>query len=205
MGRRIRAKAKDPQVAAAEKRARDFQSVGLSADSASLRTSADLTVEPAQRGEAGKRGHEDRARRVDAFEALKDGLQRLGVYAIARKYEVDVVTAAGEHDRGRSLNRVDGDRPGGREDDMIDASKRVKFVRGQIGAFNANLLDELISPSALTRLCGPTWRDTVSLIAHETNEHAQAAVVRLACLSLAAAYRAWDAAQIKTTRACVAA
>ncbi len=181
MSRKPKAKPKDPQVAAAERRARAFQEVGLQVAASTLPANADLHAEAAERE------HEARARRLDAFEALKDGMVK-GAYDAARRLERDITIARGEHDRGRNLDRVDNDKPTDRMDAMLKARWNVDIALGSIGQRDAWLLSELIAPSVQTALMAMTWRATVAYVTGEENAHAQAAVVRSACANLAAAY-----------------
>jgi hypothetical protein len=77
-----------------------------------------------------------------------------GAYDAARRLERDIITARGEHDQGRHLERVDNDQAGDRTDAMVEASRRVDKILGRIGERDAYLLSELISPSVQTRLTG---------------------------------------------------
>jgi hypothetical protein len=181
MTRKPRQKPKDPQVASAERRAKAFADVGLQRESSVLTANSDLHAERQDRN------HEARARRMDAFEALKEGMTP-GAYDAARKLEADIITANGEHDRGRNFNRVDCESTRDRTDAMVDASFRVDLALGSIGQRDGWLLTELISPSVQTRLSCNSWRMIVAYITGEENPHAQAAVVRGACANLAAAY-----------------
>jgi hypothetical protein len=185
VARRTRAKPKDPQVAAKERRAKAFQAVGLQADAGSLSANRDIHAEVAERE------HETRARRMDAFEALREKLVT-GAYDCARRLERDIIIAAGEHDQGRHLERVDNEQAGDRTDAMIDASKRRDRVLANVGARDAWLLRELISPGPQTRLSATDWRGIVAYITGEENPHAQAAAVRAACANLVVAYDVTD-------------
>lgn len=178
---RPRAKPKSPEQIAAERRALAFHEVGLQVASSFLEANADIDAERAERE------HESRARRMDAFEALKEGMVS-GAYDAARRLERDIIVARGEHDQGRHLERVDNDQAGDRTDSMVDASRRVLKALGGIGERDGWLLSELISPSVQTRLSATTWRGVVAYITGEENPHAQAAAVRSACANLAMAY-----------------
>jgi hypothetical protein len=83
---------------------------------------------------------------------------------------------------------VDNEQSGDRTDAMVDASIRVDLALGGIGARDAWLLSELISPSVQTRLSATNWRGIVAYVTGEENPHAQAAAVRSACANLAMAY-----------------
>jgi hypothetical protein len=181
MSRAKRAKPKDPQVAAAERRAKAFEAVNIHAGASTLAAHLDVIAE------AQEREHESRARRLDAFEALREGMVT-GAYDAARRLERDMTIARGEHDQGRHLERVDNEQSGDRTDAMVDASIRVDLALGGIGARDAWLLSELISPSVQTRLSATNWRGIVAYVTGEENPHAQAAAVRSACANLAMAY-----------------
>jgi hypothetical protein len=181
MSRKARTKPKDPQVAAAERRARAFHAVSLQAGASVLPANADIDAQ------AQEREHEARARRMDAFEALKEGMVK-GAYDAARRLEKDITIARNEHDRGRNLDRVDNDSPTDRMDAMLKARWRVDIALGGIGQRDAWLLTELIAPSVQTALMAMTWRATVAYVTGEENPHAQAAVVRSACANLSKAY-----------------
>lgn len=181
MSRPKKAKPKDPQVAAAERRALAFHDVGLQVAASTLCANADIDAERQERH------HEARARRLDAFEALREGMVK-GAYDAARRLERDIIIAKGEHDQGRHLERVDNDQAADRTDAMVDASWRVDAVLAIVGPRDAWLLRELCSPSVQTRLSATTWRGIVAYVSGEENPHAQAAVVRSACANLAMAY-----------------
>lgn len=181
MSRKPKAKPKDPQVAAAERRAAAFHEVGLQMAASTLPANHDLAARSAERD------HDASARRLDAFEALKDGMVK-GAYDAARRLEKDITIARGEHDRGRNLDRVDNDKPTDRTDAMIAARVRVELALGGVGQRDAWLLSELIAPSVQTALMAMTWRATIAYVTGEENPHAQAAAVRGACANLAAAY-----------------
>lgn len=178
---RTKAKPKDPQMAAAERRAAAFGAVGLQMAASALRANADINAEPKDRE------HEARARRQDAFDALREGMVK-GAYDAARRLERDIITARGEHDQGRHLERVDNDHAGDRTDAMVEASRRVEKILARVGPRDAWLLSELISPSVQTRLSATNWRGIVAYITGEENPHAQGAVVRAACANLAMGY-----------------
>jgi hypothetical protein len=176
-----RGKPKSPAQILAERAARracDFEAVGLAPEAASLATSAAIEVKRAGRTNT------TMARRLDAFDALRDGMEP-GGYDAARKLEADLRLRRGEADHGRNLIRVDG---GGEGPVLLDrqlaAGRRIDAVLGRVGARDARLLCELIYPSA--ERAG--WRETVAKVTGETHQHAQGAVVRSACANLAAAY-----------------
>jgi hypothetical protein len=179
-----RTKPKTPEQIAADKasaRALAFAEVGMQAAASTLKANADIQAE------AKTREHTARARRMDAFEHLKEGMGK-GHYDAARRLERDITISRGEHDRGRSLDRVDNDKATDRTDAMIAASKRVEHALARIGERDGWLLTQLIAPAIHVALSATTWRDVVSYITGEENPHAQAAVVRAACANLAAVY-----------------
>lgn len=185
MTRSKRQKPKDPQAIAAERRAKAFAEVGLQMSAAALDANLDLIAEGQERE------HEARARRMDAFEALREGMVK-GAYDAARRLERDIIIARGEHDQGRHLERVDNEQSGDRTDAMVDASIRVELALGGIGSRDAWLLSELISPSVQVRLSATTWRGIVAYITGETHHHSQGAAVRAACANLVGAYEKID-------------
>lgn len=171
---------KSPEQVMAErlaKRRQEFEAVGLQAEAANLATAAMLEVRPDSRKNALS------ARRVDVFDALKDGMAS-GAYDAARRLERDMRMRRGEHGSERSTERVDeGVSLYGRHDRIIAAAERVEAVLSKIGERDAWLLSELIYPR-IER----TWRQIVAHITGESNPIAQAAAVRSACANLAQAY-----------------
>jgi hypothetical protein len=162
----------------AARRAHDFEAVGLQPEAASLATSRAVEVRRAGRANALT------ARRLDAFDALRDGMAP-GAYDAARRLEEDMRVRRGEVERGRSLIRVDGRGEGpALLDRQLAAGRRVDAVLGRVGARDAWLLSELIYPPVERE----SWRATVLHVSGETHPHAQAAAVRAACANLAAAY-----------------
>ena len=178
-------------MTAAQRRAADFERVGLQADAARLAANGDVQVERAERADtaAGKRGNVERARRLDAFEALREGMA-VGAYDAARRLETDVLKRRGEHDGGRALERVDGGESATCATDvMLAAGRRVNQVMRMVGERDAWLLTELISPTTQATMAAAGWRGVVQYVTGETHSHAQGAVVRSACENLAYAYR----------------
>jgi hypothetical protein len=176
-----RSKPKSPAQILAERLARravEFEAVGLQPEAAALATSA--AVEVRRSG----RAHVAGARRLDAFDALRDGMAP-GGYDAARRLEADLRLRRGEADHGRSLIRVDG---GGEGPALLDrqlaAGRRVDAALAWVGTRDGRLLCELIYPSVERS----GWRETVAMVTGETHTHAQAAAVRAACANLAAAY-----------------
>ncbi|MDQ0462613.1 hypothetical protein QO010_000361 [Caulobacter ginsengisoli] len=188
MSRKRKLKPKSPAEIAAERlsrRARDFEAVGLAASAAALASNDAVDV----RREG--RTHTLGARRLDAFEALREGMAA-GAYDAVRRLERDLTIRAGEHDRGRAMVRVDCDMGlgPGRTDQMLAAGQRVDAVLGRIGRRDGWLLLELLRPTPETRIALPTWRAVVAHITGEENDRGQAAIVRNICANLAEAY-AW--------------
>jgi hypothetical protein len=188
MARKRKIAPKAPADIATERlarRARDFEAVGLSASAAGL--ASNDAVEVRREG----RSHAEGARRLDAFEALREGMTP-GAYDAARRLERDLTVRFGEHDRGRAMVRVDcdGGVGPGRTDQMLAAGQRVDLVLGRLGRRDGWLLLELIRPSPDTWLARPTWRAVVAHITGEENDRGQAAIVRNICANLAEAY-AW--------------
>lgn len=178
---RKRAKPKSPAEILAERlarRAADFEAVGLQPEAAALPSSQ--AVEVRRTGRANAAG----ARRLDAFDALREGLPT-GGYDAARRLEADLRLRRGEADHGRNLVRVDGGGAGpALLDRQIAAGRRVDRALARVGARDGWLLCELIYPSVGRN----SWRETVAHVTGETHSHAQAAAVRAACANLAAAY-----------------
>lgn len=186
MPRKARAKPKSPEQIAAEKRARllagrsaDFAAVNLPSDGATLMQNTSVHVR-----RAGQRNL-DTARRIDAFEALREGMPP-GAYDAARRLERDITISRGEHDHGRPGERVqeDNETSKGRIDRMIDASKRVRKVLEKLSQRDQWLLTELITPTPGRE----QWRRAVAAITGERTPHGQAAAVRAACVNLRDAY-----------------
>lgn len=176
-----RRKPKSPAQILAERgarRARDFEVLGLQPEAANLASSETIEVRRAGRSNLAS------ARRLDAFDALREGMAS-GGYDAARRLEADMRLRRGEGDHGRTLIRVDGGANGpALLDRQLAAGRRIDRVLSRIGARDALLLIELIYPS----LERPGWRETVAEITGETHAHAQGAAVRGACANLAAAY-----------------
>ena len=186
MSRKRKLKPKSPAEVMAERlvrRARDFEAVGLSASAAGLASNDAVEVRREDRR------HAQGARRLDAFEALRDSLAP-GAFDAARRLERDLTMRAGEHDRGRSMLRVDCDTGRDRTDEMLSAGQRVETVLGRLGRRDGLLLVELIRPSPTVQLTCPNWRAVVAQITGETNDRGQAAIVRNVCANLVEAYQA---------------
>lgn len=168
----------------AAQRAKDLAAVGLQPEAAVLAQHDAVEVTRlAQEGHNGKKVAHDVARRMDAFEALKAGMER-GAYDAARRFERDILTRRREAGAGRPMERVDCEPE--REFAWVDAAIRVDEVTDRLPPRDWWLLMELISP----RIEWAGWRETVKYITGETHPHAQGAAVRSACVNLRDAYEA---------------
>lgn len=165
------------------RRARDFEAVGLAGSASALPNNDAVEIR-----REGRRNAEG-ARRLDAFEALRESMPP-GGYDAARRLERDLTIRCGEHDRGRALLRVDCDRGKDRTDEMLAAGQRVEAVLSKLGRRDGLLLTELIRPSPGVQLACQGWRAVVAHITGETNDRGQAAIVRNVCANLAEAYQA---------------
>lgn len=177
-----KAKPKSPEQILAERiasRATDLQAVNLPGELATLAAGADIEVRrESQRNTLV-------ARRLDVFDALRDGMAP-GAFDATRRLERDIRMRRGEHDHGRPVQRVQGDDYAAhcRNDQIIAAGERVDAVMKRLAPRDFWLLTELIIPVASR----PTWRQAVAYITGEVNPHAQAATVRAACVNLRDAY-----------------
>lgn len=184
-----RKKPKTPEQIAAEKlaaRRQDMAAVNLHGDAASLKAHDDVQITRAGANRYGRKVQNDSARRLDAFEALKSGMQP-GCYDAARRLERDILMSL---DLAASPNpimdRVDCER--GRTDFMMLARTRVIEVRGKLPDRDYWLLHDLIAPS----IDRGNWRAHVAYITGETHDHAQGAAVRAACVNLRDCYLVID-------------
>lgn len=132
-----------------------------------------------------ERGNVRIIQRIDAFEALREGMP-VGAYDAARRLERDITIRRGEHDHGRPGERVQGDEYAAhcRNDQIIAAAERVEAVMKRLSRRDGALLLELIVPVPGR----DTWRAAVEHITGETTPHGQAAAVRAACVNLRDAY-----------------
>lgn len=132
-----------------------------------------------------ERGNVRIIQRIDAFEALREGMP-VGAYDAARRLERDITIRRGEHDHGRPGERVQGDEYAAlcRNDQIIAAAERVERVMKHLSPRDQSLLTELIVPVPGR----DTWRAAVEHITGETAPHGQAAAVRAACVNLRDAY-----------------
>lgn len=173
---------------AAERRAKEFEAVGLQGEAAKLTAQEDVTI--TRQGDTnaeGKKVRENQILRMDAFHCLRDSLCD-GGYDTVREFERQLTIRAGEHDRGRNLERVDCSTGGGRIDAMVAAATHVARITGQLSDRTHWLLTELLDPSVQTRIQTNTWRGVVAHITGATNPVAQAERVKVAVEELVDAY-----------------
>lgn len=171
---------------AAERRRKDFEAVGLSPEMADLVNNA--PIEPTRAGDQreGQTVKEDSARRLDAFAALKAGMQA-GCFDAVRRYEQQLLTRRGENDRGPASERVD--RTAGLTTDrMLDAAKWLCAVNDRLPPRDLWMLVELLSPT----IERTSWREVVSYITGEMHDHAQGAAVRSMTVNLRDAIETHD-------------
>lgn len=191
MSKRSRTKPASPEAIqrrAAEQRIADFQAVGLSPSFSTAPANADVAVTREGQARATRKADHDAVMRLDAFSALKDTLTP-GGYDAVRKFELLLATRKGEHDRGRSLSRVDCETGTDRTDAMIQAGERADQILRSMGMHTGWLLSELLSPSLTVTLSATTWRGVVAHVTGEQNPVAQAACVRMAVTELVKAYK----------------
>lgn len=179
-----RNKPKTPAQIAAEKlerRRRDFEAAEMPTSAASLATNEDVEVR--------REGQRNvlTARRTDVFDLLKPGMAP-GAYDAARRLERDILVSMGQHDYGRTVDRVDCEQAAyGRVDQIMWATERVLDVLNRIPIRDALILRCLIAPKM-----DATWRASITRLTGETHPHAQGAVVRGACLNLRDAYASME-------------
>lgn len=185
--RKTRIKPKSPEqimLERMEKRALDLAAVNMPVSAAALDQHEDVEVTRAGARRDGKTVKHDVARRMDAFQSLREGMAP-GAFDAARRLERDVLTSMGQSDHGRHSDRVDCDPSAvNRTDLMIQAADRVSKVLKRVSARDGWLLREIIYPQREYR----SWREIVAYITGETHTHAQGAAVRAACVNLRDAY-----------------
>ena len=181
-------KATSAMAAALKARVQDLTAVNLPADAATLPRQAEIAVtrqgeKTADDPEGKKAGH-DRARRNDAFDALKRGLAR-GAYDAARRFEADLLVRLGQSERFAGTSRVDC--TAGHATDLIMAAGiMVDKVKAHLSPRDFWLLCELIAPPTDRG----TWRDHTGYVTGEDHTEGQAAAVRAATINLRDAYTA---------------
>lgn len=184
MARKPRAKPKTPQEIQAEKletRRKDMEAVNVQSDAAYLPSQEDIQVTRAGEGRGAQTAKHDSARRLDAFEALRDTMAP-GCYDAGRKLEADIQARLGITDRGQASERVDCT-AGFTTDAMVAAAERVEAVTAHLSVRDHWLLYCLIVP-----LGGKTWREVVAYVTGEENPNSQGAAVRAATVNLRDAY-----------------
>jgi hypothetical protein len=180
---------------AAERRRAAFEAVNLPADIAELIQNAEIEVTRAGEERDRQKVKEDSARRLDAFSALKAGMQA-GCYTAARRYEEQILIRRGEGDVGPSRERVDCT-AGLTSDRMILAAEWIEGVNAKLPPRDWWLLMELISPT----IERTSWRETVVYITGETHDHAQGSAVRSMAVNLRDAIAAHEKSQAEARRA----
>lgn len=177
----------DPEAKRLIERAQDLVAVGLQPDAAVLQAMEDIQVTRAGQKRDGQKVSDNSARRLDAFEALKDGMA-VGAYDAARRLEKDILRARREAGSGPMVERVDCDAGKEREFRFITAAANVRAVVGRLAPRDWWLLSELIAPG----VDRGGWRAQVAYITGETHTHAQGAAVRAACINLRDVYQALE-------------
>lgn len=179
-----------PQQIAAKLLARkrqDFEAVGLSPEAADLQQNEAVQITREGGKRDGRTVDKDSARRIDGIEAVRGllkGRDAGGCYDALRRLERDMIWRRGEGDRGRILERVDGDSERDRTDKIVQAGLSCDYIASRLSRRDWWLLNELIVPSREHE----AWRGAVFYVTGEQNEMAQGACVRSACVNLRDAY-----------------
>lgn len=169
MARKPKITASDKATKALAKRMQDFAAANLEAQAAALPSSANIEVKrKSQKTEL-------TARRVDAFDALKPSLDP-GAYDAVRALERNMLIRARLGDRSAATQRIDCT-SGPTSDLTLAAGERVDRVKANLSPRDWWLICDLLSSRK-------PWRDVVAYVTGESNEHAQAARVRAACVNL---------------------
>lgn len=195
MSRKPKRRKTPEEIAAAliARRGQDLAAVGISPEAAALPSHVDVEVTRTGHARDGQRVDRDAARRLDAFEALRESMSRephVGAYDAARRLERDMLVSLGQHDHGRPLDRVDCEQGAfNRVDQMVFAAERLDALRQRVPDRDWWLLSELIWPTTGRT----TWRAAVAYVTGEQNHNAQGAAVRSACVNLRDAYSRLDA------------
>jgi hypothetical protein len=189
MAKRRHAKPSDPEAARLARRAKDLALVGMQPEAAALpqHDMVEMTRMAEDTGAGKKAGHHV-ARRMDAFDALKDGMQP-GAYDAARRLEREILESRLEGDKGRRMERVDCAKADEKEFKFVLAADNVKGVSQRLSPRDFWLLRELIIPS---KEYAGGWRGVVAYVTGEDNKDAQGAVVRSACVNLRDVYEALE-------------
>lgn len=182
------------------KRKQDFEAVGLSPGMAEMDRNRD--VETTRAGE--KRGEQkveaDSARRLDMIDEVRSTLRAQGCggcYDAMRRLELDFLVRRGEGDKGRTMERVDGQFAKDLADKIIEAGDRVDGVRARLSRRDWQMVSELIRPTQAYE----GWRAVVRFVAGEDDKTAQAASVRAAAVNLRDAYAELEEARAGKRRA----
>lgn len=170
-----------------ERKRQDFAAVNLPTDAAELIRNAAIEVNRAGAQRGAQKVNEDSARRLDAFSALKDGMDK-GAYDAARRLERDILARRGEGDRGARSERVDCDAGRDIADLIVRAGQDCDYVKSRLSRRDWWLLVELIQPP----VDRGHWRQHVFYITGEANPHAQAGCVRSASVNLRDVYEELD-------------
>ena len=179
-----------------EARRKEFESVDLQPDAATLPQNEAVKVDPVTRPDPAAQvtGNELRAQRQDVFTRLyqRDGLTNAQLEA-ARRLERDMAERAGEAGGTGALGtRVDCARSIPVSDRSLAAAERVDAALARIGRRDADLLCELIEPRRVHTSEADRWRVVVRLITGNRDRDGQADAVRTAAEALAKAYRVID-------------
>lgn len=208
MGRRNRASPSDPQAILLKRakerqeerlRARSPAEWGVSAEILTLPTAYDVTAV------VGPRERILHARRSDAFTLLHqakryglDGALESGIsdgqHRASQRYVADWCERAGVRTAEPTLAPTDVQTDGqGATQRMIDAGRRIDAVHARVGRASARLLRALVEPMVMGGEIR-VWRELARGVTGETERHAQAASVRMACENLRLAYEEIDGA-----------
>jgi hypothetical protein len=170
-----------------------LEAVNLPPELAELLNGSDVEVTRAGEKRADQVVKDDSARRLDAFSALKDRMDK-GAYDAARRLEHDMLVRRGLGDRGQRVERVDCDAGRDLMDLMLIAGRSVDQIARRLSPRDWWLLCDLICPTT-EREGG--WRAHVAYITGETNWNVQGALVRAVCVNLRDAYEELDVAPRK--------
>jgi hypothetical protein len=206
-----RAAAKAAQAELDRKR-QDFGAVNLQPDAASLLSQQSIQITRTGAKRDGQVVQENSVRRLDAFAALKESMEK-GAFDAARRLERDMRMRRGDGDKGQRVERVDCDGKRDLTDLIITAGQNCDSVKSRLSPRDWWLLVEMIDPAVsrdgwckiwkdeqdVEQRAGPFygWRAHVAYITGEINPNAQGAAVRAACVNLRDTYEALDVAPRK--------
>lgn len=177
-----------------------FGAIGMQPDAATLPSQQAIEVTRAGESRDGRKVDDDSARRLDQIEEVRSLFRKRecgGCYDALRRLEYDMTVRRGEGDRGRTLERVDGDSTKDLADKIIQAGERIDGVKARLSRRDWTLVKEMIAP---TQAWGG-WRALVFHVTGEENDHAQAGALRSAAVNLRDAYEDYDQPQIGQRRA----